>query len=101
MLRRRTPLKRSGGLTRKVPIKKVGRVGRYRQKRREQWIHDHPPDHAGYYICYRCHKPVHVSVMKLDHVLPKGSTPKAIAEHDDNLKPTHEVCNSEKGSQRI
>lgn len=99
MLKRRAPLKRTNSLQRKTGIRKVGRVGRYRMKRKEQWVHDHPPDENGYYTCHLCKKPVHVSVMKLDHVLPKGSTPKVIAEADDNLKPSHTICNNEKGSQ--
>ena len=103
MLRRRSPLKRKAlssrkALQRKTAIRPVGRVTRYRAKRKEQWIHDHPPDENGYYICHICHKPVHISVMRLDHVLNKGSTPKAIAEADENLGPSHEVCYNEKGS---
>jgi hypothetical protein len=37
--------------------------------------------------------------MKLEHKLPKGSTPKEIAEADENLGPSHDACNSEKGSE--
>ena len=101
MLKRRTPLKRKSLLRTLSPIRAVGRVGRYRQQRKEQWIRDYPPDKDGDYVCHLCKKPVHISVMKLEHVLPKGSTPKAIAETDDNLKPSHKSCNEEKGSQRI
>lgn len=100
MLSRRTPLKRSP-LKRFTPIKKVGRVTKYRSNRKKEWIRDHPPDENGYYICHLCLKPVHISAMKLEHVLPKGSTPKAIAEADDNLRPSHTICNSIKGSTRI
>jgi hypothetical protein len=37
--------------------------------------------------------------MKLEHKFPKGSTPKAIADADENLGPAHGECNEEKGSQ--
>lgn len=99
-LNRKSGLSASG--LRRAPgkINPVGRVGSYRQQRREQWIKDHPPDYAGNWICYICTLPVHISVMKLDHKLPKGSTPKAIAEADKNLAPTHKRCNDEKGSTR-
>lgn len=105
MLRRRAPLKKTSGLTRKVPINKVGRVTRYRADRKKQWIRDHPPtgedDNGQFWIGHICHKPVYTWEMKLDHVLPKGSTPKAIAEADNNLKPEHDWCNNEKGSKRL
>jgi 5-methylcytosine-specific restriction endonuclease McrA len=91
-----------GGLARNPqPINVVGRISRYRQERRKQWIKDHPPNEFGFWICYLCNKPVHISIMKLDHRLPKGSTPKALAEADANLWPTHKKCNDEKGSTRL
>lgn len=100
-LQRKTGLSRNGLKRSFSRINPIGRVGRYRQERRRQWIKDHPPDENGNYVCYICKLPVHVSVMKLDHVLPKGSTPKAIAEADINLAPTHQRCNNEKGSTRL
>jgi 5-methylcytosine-specific restriction endonuclease McrA len=100
MLRRRTPLKRTA-LKKRTPIKKVGRVTRYRAERKKEWIRDYPPDEEGNYLCVLCPYKVHVSVMKLEHKLPKGSTPKAVAEADSNLGPSHDTCNADKGSQRI
>lgn len=101
MFLKRTPLRRKTSLKRNTPINKVGRVTKYRADRKKQWVRDHPPDEDGNYICHLCLKPVHISIFKLEHVLPKGSTPKAIAEADDNLGPSHKFCNNEKGSQRI
>lgn len=103
MLRRKTPLNRTSGLKRSTkPINKVGRVGRYRRDRKAQWVADYPPDDNGYYKhCVLCGYPVHKSVMKLEHRFAKGSTPKAIADADENLGPSHGPCNEEKGSMDI
>ena len=100
MLSRKTPLRRSA-LKRSTPIKKVGRVTRARAERKAQWIRDYPPDDEGNYLCVLCPYQVHVSVMKLEHKLPKGSTPAAIADADENLGPSHDDCNTKKGSKRI
>jgi len=101
MLRRKTPLNRGSGLKRSTkPINKVGRVGRFRRDRKAQWVADFPPDSNGWYKhCVLCGLPVHKSVMKLEHKFPKGSTPKAIADADENLGPAHGECNEAKGSQ--
>lgn len=93
---RRKPLKKS-----QKPLKNNGKMFRYRQKRRAQWVTDHPPNHEGYYECWICRKWVPADEMALDHVLPKSSTPRLIAEHDDNLRPAHGTCNGEKGSKRL
>lgn len=97
---RRTSLRRTGLKRSNKPINKVGRVTRYRATRKQKWIKDFPPDDEGNYLCVLCPYKVHVSVMKLEHKLPKGSTPKEIAEADENLGPSHDACNSEKGSER-
>ena len=99
MLSRRTPLRRSS-LKRSTPINKVGRVTKYRSLRKKQWVRDYPPDGDGNYLCVLCPYKVHVSVMKLEHRLPKGSTPRKVAEADVNLGPSHDICNSIKGSER-
>lgn len=85
------------------PIKKNGRVSRERQARRRKWIREHPPTHAheGAWDCHICGEWVYEPDMELDHVLPKSSTPKDIAESDANLKPAHKWCNSIKGSRRL
>lgn len=70
-------------------------------KRRRQWIKDHPPNHQGYWICYLCGGWVHETEMSLDHVEPKSSTPREQANSDENLYPTHYICNQQKGSQRV
>ena len=101
MLSRKTPLRRSGLKRSTTPIKKVGRVTRARAERKAQWIRDYPPDDEGNYLCVLCPYKVHVSVMKLEHRLPKGSTPAAIADADENLGPSHDLCNEQKGSKHI
>jgi len=103
MLRRKTPLRSKQGLKRSTkPINKVGRVGRYRRSRKQQWIADFPPDDKGWYKhCVLCGRPVHVSNMHLEHEYNKGSTPKAIADADEHLGPSHPICNEEKGSKNI
>ena len=103
MLQRKTPLKKTSGLRRSTtPIKKVGRVGRYRRDRKAQWVADYPPDDNGWYEhCVLCGLPVHISVMQLEHEFNKGSTPKEIADADEHLGPSHPICNEEKGSQNI
>jgi 5-methylcytosine-specific restriction endonuclease McrA len=101
MLKRRKPLRSS-----QKPIKKLGKIGRYRLKRKAEWVESHPPNHQGYYVCHICKRWVHHTEMELDHVLPKSGTPRDIAEHDNNLKPAHgqafpPYCNGVKGSRRI
>lgn len=101
MLQRRTPLKRTALKRSLKPINKMGRVGRYRQTRKQQWIRDYPPDEEGNYLCVLCPYKVHISVMKLEHRFPKGSTPKVVAEADENLGPSHTKCNLDKASEHI
>lgn len=100
-MKRNKPLRSKTPLRSKKDINPIGRIGRYRQRRRKQWIEDHPPDELGFYICYLCDWQVHYLDMELDHEEPKGSTPADIAESDKNMKPTHPICNKIKGSRRL
>lgn len=70
-------------------------------KRRRKYLDEHPPNHQGYYVCYLCQQWVHKDEVTIDHVEPRSSTPKAIADADENLKPAHGLCNYKKGSRRI
>lgn len=100
-MKRYKPLQAKTPLQSKKRINTIGRIGKYRQKRKKQWIKDHPPDDNGLYRCCICDGWVHISEMKLEHNQPKGSTPGEIAEADDNLGPSHSICNRMKGSKRI
>jgi 5-methylcytosine-specific restriction endonuclease McrA len=80
---------------------KAGRVSKERRRRREIWIQDHPANHQGAWVCYLCGQWVYKEDMELDHVEPKSSTPKKIADSDDNLRPSHYLCNRNKGSSRV
>lgn len=62
---------------------------------RKEWLRDNPPDHAGFYVCGICAKPVHFSDMEVDHVA--GRLGRNLVDKE-NLQPTHTVCNRLKGS---
>lgn len=80
---------------------KRGKISNEWIKRRKIWVKDHPANHQGAWVCYLCGQWVYKEDMELDHVSPKSSTPKEIANSDDNLRPTHAICNRNKGSRRI
>lgn len=65
---------------------------------RKEWVKENPPDHAGYYVCGICGKPVHYSDMEVDHV--KGRKGRLLVDKA-NLQPTHSKCNRLKGSKSV
>jgi len=68
---------------------------------RRGWLKDNPPNHQGYYVCYLCEQWVSKDEVSIDHVEPRSGTSKEIVNSYDNLKPTHGICNYNKGSKRI
>ena len=65
---------------------------------RKEWINQNPPDHAGYYVCGICSKPVHFSDMEVDHVV--GRLGRNLVDKE-NLQPSHRLCNRIKGSRKL
>lgn len=87
-------------MTAKKPMKKIGKVTKHWISTRNQWVKNNPPDHAGYYVCYLCNRPVHIDEMELDHRQSRSRRPDLRFEQS-NLSPTHHTCNTEKGSKSI
>lgn len=81
-------------------MKRSGRLTKEWIQRRKRWVHEHPPNHQGAWVCYLCQQWVFEKDMELDHVQPKGSTSASVAGSDDNLRPTHRLCNRDKGSKK-
>jgi hypothetical protein len=80
---------------------KQGRISRERQKRRKQWIKDHPPNHQGAWVCFWCQQWVYEKgndPMELGHKVAKGGLSISKADSDENLGPIHTSCNREQGS---
>lgn len=63
---------------------------------KKEWKQKNPPDEHGYYTCWICKQPVHISTVTLDHVFPAGQYPE-LAHRLDNLEPAHGVCNQVRG----
>jgi hypothetical protein len=99
-----------GSLHKSRGIRKVGRVTRLRQERREEWIQDHPPKEMPngrtYYMCHICvyfrEKPsvalVYFENFVLEHIENKGHMSFNESQDDKNLGPAHSLCNIRKGS---
>lgn len=116
---KRTPLRRTGGLSRsglqssRKPINRYGRIAKERAERKKQWEGDHPPllDNKGrqYYLCHICTyfgEPEVVAYVRyenyvLEHIIPKGRLTLDESQADKNLGPSHIICNNEKGSQLL
>ena len=116
---KRTPLKRTsslgrGGLQRsRKPINRYGRIAKERADRKAQWEADHPPleNKRGkkYYICHICAyfgEPEYVQVVLyeryvLEHIIPKGRLTLTESQEDENLGPSHVMCNLVKGSNEL
>ena len=67
-------------------------------KVRKEWVKENPPDHAGYYVCGICGKPVHFSDMEVDHI--DGRLGRNLVDKE-NLQPSHVLCNRLKGSRKL
>ena len=65
---------------------------------RKEWVKENPPDHAGYYVCGICGKPVHFSDMEVDHI--DGRLGRNLVDKE-NLQPSHVLCNRLKGSRKL
>lgn len=59
---------------------------------KKKWKALNLPDADGYYECWICHKPVHLSIVSLDHVAPVEQYPE-YAHELSNLRPSHTYCN--------
>ena len=65
---------------------------------RKEWVKENPPDHAGYYVCGICGKPVHFSDTEVDHI--DGRLGRNLVDKE-NLQPSHVLCNRLKGSRKL
>lgn len=79
-------------------MKQVGRKGKLWLKTRREWLRENPPNFQGYYVCHICGTWVHEKGMELDHVIPRSRKPDGLTDFE-NLKPSHSLCNSNKGSK--
>ena len=116
---KRTGLKRGSGLQRgglsksRKPINKFGPVAKERAARKKLWEKEHPPktDDIGnqYYLCHIClyfgesERVAYVLFERyvLEHKIPKGKLSLEESQLDENLGPSHVICNTEKGSQYL
>lgn len=116
---KRTPLKRTsslgrGGLQRsRTPINRYGRIAKERHERKQRWEEEHPPmlNHKGnkYYLCHIClyfgetEQIAYVAYERyvLEHIIPKGRLDLDSSQEDENLGPSHVLCNNMKGSQEL
>ena len=67
-------------------------------KLRKRWIEKNPPDENGYYECWICKWPVHVSKMTIDHILSAREYPEYRTDHS-NLRPAHDWCNNQRSQE--
>ncbi len=87
--------KRKAIAVNKLP-NKIGKAGKRTQKAVQQWKKSQRPNHEGYYICYMCG--AWVTYLVAEHVKSKARHPELRAD-PNNLKPTCDDCNREKGSK--
>lgn len=67
---------------------------------KKKWKQKNEPNDEGYYVCWVCKQPVHLSTMTLDHVFPLAQYPEYAAELS-NLEPSHEFCNQHRGGSGL
>lgn len=112
-LRRSSGLSGSGLNKTTKPINPYGRISKERRERKLQWEIDHPPivspKGVKYYYCHICvyfkEEPKVAFVLYekyvLEHIVPKGRLTLEESQEDDNLGPSHVLCNTEKGSREL
>lgn len=106
-------LRRGSGLRRTKPINKYGKIAKERADRKKKWEIDHPPmlNKKGnpYYLCHIClyfgesETIAYVAYERyvLEHIIPKGRLTLSESQEDNNLGPSHVICNSVKGSREL
>lgn len=62
---------------------------------KRRWRNQNPPDANGFYECWICRQPVHMSAVSLDHVAPTSLYPE-YAKNLSNLRPSHKFCNDQR-----
>lgn len=65
---------------------------------KRKWIELNPPNEQGFYECWLCHKPVHISTFTMDHVLSQAEYPE-YAREMSNIRPAHGFCNEQRGQK--
>lgn len=78
------------------PIKKIGKQGKKTAAAVAKWKKTQQPNHQGYFTCYMCGK--WVPYLIAEHVKSKARHPELRTDFN-NLKPTCDDCNREKGSK--
>lgn len=112
-------LKRGSGLSggglrgSRKRINPYGAIAKERAERKKQWEADHPPlekpSGEKYYLCHICNffgeskwtQYVSYERYVLEHIMDKNSLTLEESQRDENLAPSHVLCNTEKGSQRL
>lgn len=89
-LKRREPIK-----VNKLP-NKIGKAGKRTNAAVAKWKKTQEPNHEGYYVCYICGK--WITYLVAEHVKSKARHPE-LRTDPNNLKPTCDDCNREKGSK--
>jgi 5-methylcytosine-specific restriction endonuclease McrA len=82
----------------KTAIKKTGKLGLKWLAFRKAWLAANPPDWKGEYTCGICGRPVHISEVTLDHIIPRSRDPRRCFD-PENIQPSHGECNLIKGSR--
>lgn len=68
---------------------------------KKKWFANNKPDYdKHHYICWLCKKPVHITKVTLDHVMPVENWPE-YAKELSNIKPAHDWCNHERHAQEL
>lgn len=78
------------------PIKQIGKQGKKTAAAVVKWKRKQQPNHEGYFICYICGK--WIPYLVAEHVKSKARHPD-LRSDENNLKPTCDDCNREKGSK--
>lgn len=83
--------------TKKTAIRKIGKKTKKWLIVRAEYLRTLVPDENNCVECGICHKPVNMSVVTVDHIIPRSKRPDLEYE-PSNFQPAHYKCNKEKGS---
>jgi 5-methylcytosine-specific restriction endonuclease McrA len=78
-------------------MRRLGKVTKEWLKVRREWIKLHPPNHQGYYVCFKGDW-VRAEDMELDHIIPRSHRPD-LRFVLSNLQPSCSRHNTQKGSK--
>lgn len=81
----------------KTAIRRIGKKTKKWLIVRAAYLRTLTPDENNEVECGICHKPVNMSVVTVDHIIPRSKRPDLEYE-PSNFQPAHYKCNKEKGS---